>query len=129
MRSVVAWLGGMFLILVGLANIVVRTEAFGQPADLSQVNSPPGSSTLCFPSSEVIALSSDVDAGHQQVVVIETKNRTMSVYHIKRETGEIALKSVRNFRWDMQLEEFNGTKPLPREIRALSDRPASIGRR
>jgi hypothetical protein len=43
----------------------------------------------------------------------------MSVYHIDRQTGEIALRSVRNVAWDLQMEEFNGVSPSPREIRSL----------
>ena len=52
--------------------------------------------------------------------MIDVKNRTMSVYHIDRSSGsKIELKSVRNFHWDLLMEEFNGVSPLPREIRAL----------
>ncbi len=43
----------------------------------------------------------------------------MSVYHVESATGEIALKSVRRFHWDLQMDEFNGDSPSPREIRAL----------
>ena len=43
----------------------------------------------------------------------------MAVYHVDRATGKITLKSVRNVRWDLLLDEFNGTNPAPREIRAL----------
>jgi hypothetical protein len=43
----------------------------------------------------------------------------MSVYHIGLTTGKIALRSVRNIHWDLQMTEFNGEAPLPREIQAL----------
>ena len=33
--------------------------------------------------------------------------------------GELALKSVRNIQWDLQMTEFNGVAPLPRDIRAM----------
>ena len=71
-------------------------------------------------SPELIALSSDVGQTYQQVTVVDPKSRVMSVYHIERATGKIELKSVRNIRWDLLMEEFNAVSPLPREIRAMS---------
>jgi hypothetical protein len=42
----------------------------------------------------------------------------MSVYHIDG-SGEISLRSVRAFHWDLMMDDFNGVSPSPREIRAL----------
>jgi hypothetical protein len=71
---------------------------------------------------ELIALSADSGKGFQQVTLIDPKRRVMSVYHIDFASGEIALKSVRNVNWDLQMEEFNGISPSPREIRNLHER-------
>ena len=71
---------------------------------------------------QLIAFSSPAAEGRQQVVLIDPALRTMSVYHIELATGEISLKSVRRFHWDLQMEEFNGQAPLPREIRSLIER-------
>ena len=69
---------------------------------------------------DVIAFCSETSSGPSQVTLIDVRNRTMSVYHIDRSSGsKIELKSVRNFHWDLLMEEFNGVSPLPREIRAL----------
>ena len=43
----------------------------------------------------------------------------MAVYHIDTVSGEIVLKSVRNIHYDLKMMEFNGTSPLPGEIRAI----------
>jgi hypothetical protein len=73
-----------------------------------------------FPASEqLIAVAVDAAEGRQHVVLVDPKTRVMSVYHIDRTTGEIALKSVRNVHWDLLMEEFNGGHPSPREIRSL----------
>ena len=69
--------------------------------------------------SELIVLTTPVDEKHQQLVVIDPKQRGMSVYHVELDSGEIALKSVRQLHWDLQLMEYNGVKPLPREIRQM----------
>ncbi len=71
------------------------------------------------PSDQLIALSSDADKLNQQVTLIDPRGRVMSVYHINRQTGEITLKGVRKFDWDLQMEDFNGVSPSPREIRSL----------
>lgn len=71
------------------------------------------------PTSDLIALSSDLAGHHQQVTVIDAKARIMSVYHIEATTGVISLKSVRNISADLMMDEFNTESPLPREIRAI----------
>jgi len=75
-------------------------------------------------SSDLIVWSAPTDeqAGPaDQVTIVDPKLRTMAVYHVKKtSTGEttIELKSVRKFEWDLQMEEFNATNPLPREVRS-----------
>jgi hypothetical protein len=54
----------------------------------------------------------------QQVTIIDPELHVMSVYHVEP-SGEIVLKSVRNFHFDMQMMEFNSAKPSPQEIRSL----------
>jgi hypothetical protein len=51
------------------------------------------------------------------VTVVDPKQRVMAVYHVDRASGGIALKSVRNFTWDLQMIEFNSGNPLPQDIR------------
>jgi hypothetical protein len=56
---------------------------------------------------------------HQQITIVDPDTRTMAVYHVDTTSGEIVLKSVRNIHYDLQMIEFNGTSPLPGEIRAI----------
>src|ERR1044071_2592304 len=56
---------------------------------------------------------------YQQITVIDPELRSMSVYHIELSTGEITLKSVRKIYWDLQIDDFNATNPLPREVRSI----------
>ncbi len=64
-------------------------------------------------------MASPTADNRQQLTVIDPQTRVMSVYHIDVTSGAITLKSVRNIHWDLQMSEFNGVSPLPREIRAL----------
>ena len=65
---------------------------------------------------DMIAVSSNVGDKYQQLTVIDPKLRVMSVYHIEFATGRVALRSVRNFQFDLQMKQFNGKEPLPEEI-------------
>lgn len=76
-------------------------------------------------SAELITLSTsatdELGKSVQQVTIIDPKTRVMAVYHVAsgaEKSGGIELKSVRKFDWDLQMEEFNATSPLPREVRS-----------
>ncbi len=60
---------------------------------------------------------------HQQFLVLDPRLRVMSVYQIDSATGVIALRSVRQIHWDLQLADYNGVNPLPREIRLMLEHP------
>ena len=104
---------GVMLLGVGLSG--PRETAFGQNTGNPNID-------RLVAQGRLIALSSDVDATVQQVTLIDPAARTMAVYHVERSTGKIVLRSVRNIRWDLQLEEFNGDTPSPQDIRSLLER-------
>lgn len=64
----------------------------------------------------------DVNDG-QQIVVIDPQSRVMSSYLVKSENGFIELKSVRRFDWDLRMEQFNASEPLPQQVRDMVERP------
>ena len=69
--------------------------------------------------SELIVVPGRVDEKAQWLTLVDPKLRVMSVYQIDLTTGKIALRSVRNFNWDLQMMDWNNENPLPQEIRAL----------
>lgn len=70
------------------------------------------------PSRDLITFSMPGDKG-QHLVVIDPGQRVMAVYYVDSQAGKVALRSVRQFHWDLQIADFNGEKPLPREIRQM----------
>ncbi len=62
-------------------------------------------------------VSSLLPSGVQQIVVVDSQNRSMAIYHIDPTQGKLALKSVRNLSWDLSMEQFNGQAPLPSDLR------------
>jgi len=67
----------------------------------------------------LIALTATGAEGRQQITLVDPQQRVICVYHVDPERGELALRSVRNVRWDLLLETFNGASPAPEEIRSL----------
>jgi len=72
-----------------------------------------------FSDQGLIALSETVQQRYQQVTVIDPKREVLCVYHVDLASGVITLRSVRNIHWDLQMSDYNGQKPLPREIQSL----------
>jgi hypothetical protein len=68
---------------------------------------------------ELIAVPGPMGEKGQLLTVIDQKRRVMSVYHIHQATGKIALCSVRNIQWDLQLTYLDNEGLLPREIQSL----------
>lgn len=103
--------------VVGLAALVFGFCSQRTPAHAQFPASDPSHQGI--KDGQIIAFSVEAGEGRQQVTLVDASARTMSVYHIEAATGEIQLKSVRRFHWDLQMEEFNGTAPSPRDIRTL----------
>ena len=65
----------------------------------------------------LIALAAPAGENRQQITVIDPRTLVMTVYHVELSSGTIELKSARKIQWDLQMVQFNGTSPLPQEIR------------
>jgi hypothetical protein len=111
-----AWLGLAAGVL--LTTLVGAGWVSSSTADAQRLTSAPRSEMAAG----LFALPSEVDDRHQQITLIDPVARTMVVYHIDKPSGEVTLRSVRNIHWDLQMDEFNGKTPLPREIRSLLER-------
>ena len=98
--------------VVFLAGLLVGTLAIHRPGQMAfaQPALERGKDTM-------LVTNVPLAGGGQQIVILETEARSLACYHVKGDTGEIELKSVRNVRWDLQMDEFNGVAPRPKEIR------------
>jgi hypothetical protein len=67
----------------------------------------------------IIAVPGAVVEGQQIVVLIDPEQRSLASYQIDGRTAQITLRCVRNFRWDLQLDDYSGTEPSPEKIQAL----------
>lgn len=112
------------LVILAVLVVVIWMAGFDPLAHAQQPKPQPtppvvGARVPLAAAGDLMAFSSDSGTGPAQVTLIDVKTRVMCVYHVDRTTGAIELKSVRNVQWDLLMEEFNGVRPLPREIRDL----------
>ena len=112
-RIVLGTLLGVGLVMVAVALADQRGEVLAQRA-MPAAQAPAAGSEL------IVVPTSLGDRG-QMLTVVDPRQRVLSVYHIDLMTGKIALKSVRNIQWDMQMTYLNNENPLPQEIRSLSE--------
>ncbi len=68
---------------------------------------------------QLIALPGTTGEDGQLFVVVDPQVRAVSVYHVDKATGKIALRSVRNIHYDLQMMNLNTEDPLPQNIRSL----------
>lgn len=115
-RSLVGALFVAALVIAATAGRSSSEMAYGQ-REIEAISSP---------AAELITHVSSADGQAEALTVVDPRQRVIAVYHVDRSTGAIALKSVRNFTWDLQMIEFNSGEPLPQDIRAAGS--SAIGR-
>lgn len=108
--------------LIGIGMTVIAVTCFAwvtpnHPSLFAQRNG--GSLPDASEPDGLTALAGPVVDGQQLIVVIDEERRIMGSYHVDIKSGQIALRSVRNFRWDLEMDQFNGTEPSPEKIQAL----------
>ena len=118
--AMVGALVGAGLVVFAVQNPAPSGEALGQrfAAQRTNTHEVNESSDLIVMSAAAEAVPGEQGVPVERMTIVDPKSRTMAVYHVKTTTGEIELKSVRKFDWDLQMEEFNATNPLPREVRS-----------
>jgi hypothetical protein len=108
-----AVLGSLSLLGLVMAAVAVG----GQRGEVGEQRATPA--PLATSGTELIVVPTSLGEKGQVLTVVDPRQRVLSVYHIDLVTGKIALKSVRNIHWDLQITDFNSDNPLPREIRSL----------
>jgi hypothetical protein len=111
-RAILGLLVGAGVVALAVCVVDHRGEVMAQHV---APNSQPSPQPIC--GGDLIAVPSPVGDKGQLLTVLDPRQQTMGVYWIEAGTGKITLRSVRNIRYDLQMTDFNGDNPLPREIR------------
>ena len=68
-------------------------------------------------------LATPLDDGRQMLLVVDQQNRTMAIYHVDPASGGLTLKSTRDIRWDLMIEDFNCQEPRPAALKKMLEMP------
>jgi hypothetical protein len=68
-------------------------------------------------------LATPLDDGRQMLLVVDQQNRAMAIYHVDPANGTLTLKSTRDIRWDLMVEDFNGQEPRPAALKKMLEMP------
>jgi len=106
-------------ILLGIGLVTTAVAVAQQRSDVLTQHAGSVPAPQLNTGSELIVVPTPLGDKGQMLTVIDPRQRVLSVYHIDLVTGKIALKSVRNIQWDLQMTYLNIENPLPQEIRSL----------
>ena len=77
------------------------------------------SSGIVTATGDWFGFSETIENKYQQITVIDSTKKVMAVYQVDLASGTIKMCAVRKLAYDMEIENLNTQKPLPREIRQL----------
>jgi hypothetical protein len=102
---------GVVLVLAGVWSLVFQQATSAQQ--------PIGNPGVALPSGQLVTHFESQTNGPTVLTVVEPQSHVVAVYHIARDTGEVKLKSVRNFDLDLRLGHWNSSGLTPEEIRKM----------
>lgn len=102
------WIAVVGLCLVSCSAWVAlwQQRAWAAPADREEVSGDLAVVTLHTPTGD-------------NLVVVDRQRKVIAVYRVDEGGTTIQLRSVRDIRWDLMLEELNPSNPSPAEVRAM----------
>jgi hypothetical protein len=115
-RGILGTLVGIGLVMAAAAMAEPRGEYYAQRGAAAN-----NSALTAQAGTELIVVSATAVEKGQLLTIVDPRQRVVCVYHIDSMTGKIALKSVRNIQWDLQITDLNNDNPLPQQIRSLSE--------
>lgn len=75
------------------------------------------------PTGPLWTLATPLDDGRQMLLVVDQQNRALAIYHVDPANGTMTLKSTRDIRWDLLVEDFNCQEPRPAALKKMLEVP------
>ena len=78
--------------------------------------------------SNIMAISVQLYPGSEAIALIDKDRQTLCLYQYRTDAQlheSFVLLAVRNFRYDLMLEDFNNAEPTPADIRKMIDKMVS----
>lgn len=107
--------------LCGVAAVAVLLASGGTAAQ--RAGRPLPQTGVGDPSQPLWTLATPLDDGRQMLLLVDQQNRTLAIYHVDPATGTLTLKSTRDIRWDLMVEDFNCQEPRPASLKKMLEIP------
>ena len=65
-----------------------------------------------------LALIANPTGPIQWLYLIDTKKRAFALYRIDTNKGAVKLEAARQYRWDLELDQYNNQAPEPADVEA-----------
>ena len=75
----------------------------------------------------VFALAGQLTRDSYGIFLVDSANGTMAIYEWAPQGRKLHLLAARNFTFDLQLDDYNNSEPLPRDVQALVKQQHKLG--
>jgi len=110
LAAVLATVAVSLLVTLGLS----VTAAHGQPTASEKKNS-------------VFVVAGQISHETYGLYLVDYENKAIAVYKYVDRNRSLELRAVRTYRFDVQLDEYNTSKPLPRDVKKLIRQQKRLG--
>jgi hypothetical protein len=91
------------------------TDAYGQPT------------AAAGDKNNVFVVAGQISHETYGLYLVDYENKTIAVYKYVDRNRSLELRAVRTYQFDVQLDEYNTSKPLPREVKKLVRQQKRLG--
>lgn len=114
--------------MVGVALCWVMGGANPTPANAQDPHMPSGARGFAAEgvsgaTNGTIAFTTTTPAGQSRLIIIDTAAKSFALYRIDSDPtkggGAVKLETARQYRWDLQLQEYNNLPPAPKAVKSM----------
>jgi hypothetical protein len=110
------------VVLAGIATAVTLAVIWASGGSAAQ-RAARGGIAVGDPAATLWTMATPLDDGRQMLLVVDQQNRALAIYHVDPATGTLVLKSTRDIRWDLLVEDFNAQEPKPSSLKKMLEMP------
>ena len=113
----VQWI--LVIVLTVIATCLVMELGYGASSATAQVTSVGGD--------DMLVVGGQITKDSYGLYLVDTKRQALCIYQWLPGSRKLRLMAARNFKYDVQLDEYNADKPPPSEVKRLVEQNRRLG--
>ena len=113
----VQWI--LVIVLTVIATCLVMELGYGASSATAQVTSVGGD--------DMLVVGGQITKDSYGLYLVDTKRQALCIYQWLPGSRKLRLMAARNFKYDVQLDEYNADKPTPSEVKRLVEQNRRLG--